>query len=280
VNSVKATLNQLMPIIKRCIPNAAKTIMIFSGKGGVGKSTVSASVAVGLARNGMNVGLLDLDVYGPSIPRLMGFRESASLANADDDDGSSSSLTPLINYGVQCMSMGFLTPPDGFVAWRGLMVMKGVQQLLWNVKWKNKLDILVLDMPPGTGDTHLTVCQQVIVDGAVIVTTPQKVALSGAEKGVRFLKTMNVPVIGVVENMRWVECNQCHSKVQLFNEFTNDFAHKYNLPILGSVPMLSANSNSIDDGVPITSGNTIPNYYSEIIGKIANQLNSATTIQE
>lgn len=249
-----------------------KTLMIASGKGGVGKSTMSANIAVGLARRGLSVGLLDLDLYGPSIPRLLGFPESSKC------DAQSKELLPLMNYGVKCMSMGFLTPPDGIVAWRGLMVMKGVQQLLWSVKWSDTpLDVLVMDMPPGTGDTHLTVCQQVIIDSAIIVTTPQQVALSGTEKGVRLLKTMNVPMMGLIENMKWIECDNCQHKIQLFPNKTLQLAQKYNLPLLGSVPMVSAEGVSMDDGVPSTSKPSIPLYYQQILDQIIHHFETKTT---
>lgn len=257
--------------IKRHIPNVKKTLMIASGKGGVGKSTMSANIAVGLARRGLSVGLLDLDLYGPSIPRLMGFPETAHC------DAESDRLSPLTNYGVKCMSMGFLTPPDGIVAWRGLMVMKGVQQMLWKVNWGEQLDVLVMDMPPGTGDTHLTVCQQVIIDSSIIVTTPQQVALSGTEKGLRLLQTMKVPVMGIIENMKWIECNHCHQPVQLFNDKTNELAKKYNIPIIGNIPMVAEENASMDNGVPSTAKSTIPVYYEQLISKIVSQLDHSDT---
>lgn len=225
-----------------------KVLMVTSGKGGVGKSSISASLAVGLSRKGLQVGLLDLDLFGPSIPRLMGLEGEAATTDADGN------IVPLKNYGVKSMSIGFLTPKDGLVAWRGLMVMKAVQQLLWQVKWSEELmDVLVLDMPPGTGDTLITVCQQLRIDGALVLTTPQRLSLNSAEKGLLLLQKMNVPIIGILENMSWLECKTCHERINLFTSHTQELAEKYRLPLLGQLPMVPEDAESMDMGIPLTA---------------------------
>lgn len=195
---------------KRPIPNVKRVVAVASGKGGVGKSTVAANLALALGATsrdaigrGARIGLLDLDVYGPSVPKLMGLED---MGEPDLTPGGA--LVPMTNHAVQCMSMGFLLPPsasgsnaDTPVVWRGLMVMKAVQQLLFDVDWREgqsaqgaPLDVLVVDMPPGTGDVALSLCQLVTVDGAVVVSTPQEVALADARKGITMFHKVNVPV--------------------------------------------------------------------------------------
>jgi ATP-binding protein involved in chromosome partitioning len=245
----------------RRLAKISKILMVSSGKGGVGKSTIAANIAVGLSRRGYQVGLLDLDIFGPSIPRLMG------LSNNDGVDEEGKMLKPLSNYGVKCMSMGFLVPTDGPIAWRGLMVMKGVQQLLWQVDW-GPLDYLILDMPPGTGDTHITVSQQLVIDHALIVTTPQLIALSATEKGLLFLTKMRISILGIVENMKYVQCNKCANHVKLFTDYTGELSGRHNIPILASLPMSPQEADASDAGQPVTSMDRIPTHYSTLLDKI------------
>ncbi|AOA61762.1 GQ67_01581T0 [Komagataella phaffii] len=172
--------------IRQKIPNVEKVILVSSGKGGVGKSTVSTNLALSLRNLGLKTGLLDADLFGPSIPKLMNLAGEPRITETGK-------LIPLVNYGIQTMSMGYLISEENAVVWRGLMVMKALQQLLFEVQWED-LDILVIDMPPGTGDTQLTISQQVKVDGSVIVSTPQDIALLDAVKGITMFNKVNIPV--------------------------------------------------------------------------------------
>jgi ATP-binding protein involved in chromosome partitioning len=173
-------------LTKRPIPNIKNIILVSSAKGGVGKSTVSVNLAVALGTR-VKTGLLDADLFGPSIPRMMNL-------NSEPELSADSKLIPLINYGVECMSMGFLVKQEDAVVWRGLMVMKAIQQLIWDVQW-SELDILVIDLPPGTGDIQLSITQNLIITGAIIVSTPQDIAFSDALKGITMFKKVNIPVL-------------------------------------------------------------------------------------
>jgi ATP-binding protein involved in chromosome partitioning len=190
----------------------SKVLLVASGKGGVGKSTVSANLAASLSSLGKNAGLLDADLYGPSIPRLMGL--SGIKAGSKSHNGKTF-LQPVMKDKIKCMSMGFLVEEDAPIVWRGLMVMKAIEQLLFQVNW-SPLDVLVVDMPPGTGDTQLSICQQLIIDGVVIVTTPQELALSDARRAVAMFDKVQVPIIGLVENMSSFKCPNCSECSPLF----------------------------------------------------------------
>lgn len=227
--ALMAKMARSLPTPKR-IKGVDRIIMVASGKGGVGKSMVSANLAVELAQRGATVGLLDADVFGPSIPALMGI-EGREMEM--DQDGA---LQPILNYGVKMASMGLLNP-SRMVAWRGLMVVKVLQDLVWRVPW-GPLDWLVIDTPPGTGDTHLTLLQQLIIDGGLIVTTPQPLALAATEKGIQLMREMKCPLVGVVENMKYVECEKCHHHVELFEDRTRMILEKHQLPLLASLPFL------------------------------------------
>ncbi|KAI8610609.1 P-loop containing nucleoside triphosphate hydrolase protein [Chytriomyces sp. MP71] len=173
---------------KRPIPNVRRVIAVYSAKGGVGKSTTSVNIATSLAAKGIKTGILDADLFGPSIPIMMNLAGKEALLAP-----KSNLLQPMTNYGVECMSMGFLIDENQPVVWRGMMVMKAIQQLLWQVKW-SELDVLVIDMPPGTGDTQISILQQVELNGAVIVSTPQDVALADTKKGISLFEKMNIEV--------------------------------------------------------------------------------------
>ncbi|TEB27928.1 P-loop containing nucleoside triphosphate hydrolase protein [Coprinellus micaceus] len=254
------------PPARRPIANVKKVVAVASGKGGVGKSTVAVNLAFALALQKnphtnarLRVGILDLDIFGPSIPTLMGLTR---MGEPDLTPGGA--LVPMTNHGLPCMSMGFLIPSttdegntDTPVVWRGLMVQKAVQQLLFDVDWSVNgapLDVLVIDMPPGTGDVPLTLGQLVVVDGSVIVSTPQDVALSDVRKGIAMLKKVSVPISGLVLNQSYYLCNDCETpKPQYLFGKPDSFravAERLQTPILGELPLVQGVSASADGGYP------------------------------
>src|SRR5256885_2112869 len=193
---------------KALVPGVKTIVAVASGKGGVGKSTVAVNLALAFAANGLKVGLLDADIYGPSMPRMMGI-----AGKPTSRDGRA--LEPMRNHGIKCMSMGFLVPEETPMIWRGPMVMSAIQQMLRDVEW-GELDILVVDLPPGTGDAQLTMAQQVPLSGAVIVSTPQDIALLDARKGLNMFRKVDVPVLGIVENMSYFACPHCGGGGDIF----------------------------------------------------------------
>lgn len=228
------------------IPGVRHTIAVASGKGGVGKSTVAVNLAVALAADGARVGLLDADVYGPSIPLMTGIDEQPQLT-------AERRIVPFERFGVRIMSLGFLVPSDSPVIWRGPMVMKALEQLLGDVTW-GELDYLLVDMPPGTGDAQLTLSQKVRLAGAVIVTTPQDVALADARKGVAMFRKVDVPVLGIVENMSYFECPHCSGRSDIFGHGGGRAeAEKQGLPCLGEIPLDPAIRAGGDDGEPLVA---------------------------
>jgi ATP-binding protein involved in chromosome partitioning len=228
---------------KRQIPGVKNLIAVASGKGGVGKSTVAVNLAVALAQVGAHVGLLDADIYGPSIPIMMGISQRPS------SDGGR--LLPLERYGVKLMSIGFLIPSDAPIIWRGPMVMKAVEQLLYDVSWGD-LDYLVVDLPPGTGDAQLSLAQLAPITGVVIVTTPQDVALADAVKGVKMFQEVKAPILGIVENMSYFVCPHCGERTELFSHGggarTADALH---VPFLGEIPIDPVIREAGDSGTPV-----------------------------
>lgn len=232
-----------LPIRQR-IPNVKNIILVASGKGGVGKSTVSINFAMGLKSLGKRVGILDADLFGPSIPKLLNLSGEPRIS----DNGK---LIPLTNYGLQSMSMGYLIGPESPVVWRGLMVMKALQQLLYEVEWSN-LDYLVIDMPPGTGDTQLTISQQLKVDGAIIVSTPQDIALIDAVKGISMFEKVNIPILGMVQNMSYYLCPNCNHESHIFgDDGALAKAKERGLDVLGSIPLNERICESSDAGKPL-----------------------------
>ncbi|SEO60203.1 iron-sulfur cluster carrier protein ApbC [Aquisalimonas asiatica] len=218
-------------------------IAVASGKGGVGKSTTAVNLALALATEGARVGILDADIYGPSIPRMMGIS-----GKPDSHDGKK--LEPLQNYGVQVMSSGFLIDEETPMVWRGPMVTQALEQLLRDTNWQ-ELDYLVVDMPPGTGDIQLTLSQKVPVSGAVIVTTPQDIALLDARKGLRMFEKVNVPVLGVIENMSTHICSQCGHEEHIFGDGGGArIAEQYEVDLLGSLPLSLHIREQADGGKP------------------------------
>ncbi|MBO9329970.1 iron-sulfur cluster carrier protein ApbC [Achromobacter pulmonis] len=212
------------------LPNVKNVIAVASGKGGVGKSTTAVNLALALAAEGARVGLLDADIYGPSQSLMMGIE-----GRPQSEDGDT--MEPLENYGVQVMSIGFLVDPDEAMIWRGPMAVQALEQLLRKTNWKN-LDYLVVDLPPGTGDIHLTLSQKVPVTGAVVVTTPQDIALLDARKGVKMFEKVGVPILGVVENMAVHVCSQCGHVEHVFGSGGGQkMAADYDLAYLGALPL-------------------------------------------
>ncbi len=222
-------------------------IAVASGKGGVGKSTVACNLAVGLAKLGLKIGVLDADLFGPSMPKLFGLSAKPDVAP------DSQKLVPLEAYGVKVMSIGFLIDEGAPVVWRGPMVMSALTQLLREVAWGD-LDVLVVDMPPGTGDTQLTMAQNVPLSGAVIVSTPQDLALIDARRGIAMFKQVQVPLLGIVENMSYFLCPHCGGRTEVFSHAgAQREAEKLGVPFLGEVPLDIAIRVNSDEGRPVVA---------------------------
>jgi ATP-binding protein involved in chromosome partitioning len=229
------------------LPGVKHIIAVASGKGGVGKSTVACNLAVGLTKLGLKVGILDADLFGPSMPRLFGIHSKPSLA----PDGKQ--LVPLESFGVKVMSIGFLIEERAPVVWRSPMVISALNQLLREVAW-GELDVLIADMPPGTGDTQLTMAQNVPLAGAVIVSTPQDLALIDARRGISMFNQVKVPLIGVVENMSYFVCPHCGGRTDVFSHGgARAEAQKLGVPFLGEVPLDIAIRANSDDGRPVVA---------------------------
>jgi ATP-binding protein involved in chromosome partitioning len=246
------------------IPGVTAIIAVASGKGGVGKSTTAVNIALGLAANGLKVGLLDADIYGPSVPRLLGLS-----GRPETIDGRT--LKPMEAYGIKAMSMGFLVEEETPMIWRGPMVMSAITQMLREVAWA-PLDILVVDMPPGTGDAQLTMAQQVPLAGAVIVSTPQDLALIDARKGLAMFRKVDVPLLGIVENMSYFIAPDTGTRYDIFGHGgAKREAERLDVPFLGEVPLEMVIRETSDSGKPITA--TAPDspnarVYKDIAAKI------------
>jgi ATP-binding protein involved in chromosome partitioning len=226
------------------VPGVAHIIAIASGKGGVGKSTVSANLACALAAEGRRVGLLDADVYGPSQPRMLGI--SGRPASPDGK-----TILPLRNHGVTMMSIGLMTNEGQAVVWRGPMLMGALQQMLMQVQW-GALDVLIVDLPPGTGDVQMTLAQKTVVDGAIIVSTPQDVALLDARKGIDMFNQLHVPVLGMIENMSTHICSNCGHEEHIFGHGgVRAEAEKLGVPLLAEIPLHLDIRLTSDGGAPI-----------------------------
>ena len=226
------------------MPQVRSIIAVASGKGGVGKSTTAVNLAMALSTKGLKVGILDADIYGPSIPRMMGIQGQPSSS-----DGRT--INPMKNYDVECMSMGFLVEEEMPIIWRGPMVMSALEQLMRDVNW-SPLDVMVVDMPPGTGDAQLTMAQRVPLTGAVIVSTPQDIALADARKGLNMFRKVNVPVFGIVENMSYFACPHCGERTDIFSHGgARNEAEVLGVDCLGEVPLDIAIRETSDGGAPI-----------------------------
>jgi ATP-binding protein involved in chromosome partitioning len=228
------------------IPGIGSIVAVASGKGGVGKSTVSVNLACALSRLGARVGLLDCDIYGPSIPLMMGVQQKPNIT-ADEK------LEPLLNHGVKLMSIGFLIEGDAPVIWRGPMIVKTIQQFLGAVDW-GTLDCLLVDLPPGTGDAQLTLCQTVPLDGGVVVTTPQEASLGVVRKGLNMFLKLNVPILGIVENMSYYT-TPSGERVEIFGHGGGrSEAARQKVDFLGEVPIFTEIREGGDSGVPVVAG--------------------------
>lgn len=226
-----------MKFSKIVLPQVQHIIAIASGKGGVGKSTVAYNLAVGMAERGLKIGLLDADIYGPSLPLLTGQNKKPLI-----EEGK---FVPWKVHGVHTISMGFLLEDHAPVMWRGPMLQTALRQFLKDVKWPD-LDLLIIDMPPGTGDAHLTIAQAATLTGAILVTTPQKLALVDAIRCLKTFQTLKVPILGMIENMAGLECPHCHHHIDLFQGCISEFCEKEKIPYLGKIafdPMLARYSD-------------------------------------
>jgi ATP-binding protein involved in chromosome partitioning len=224
-------------------PHLGRIIAVSSGKGGVGKSTVATNLAIALSEGGARVGLMDADIYGPNIPRMMGISEPPPVKD--------NRIQPLEAHGISLMSLGFLVERDQPAIWRGPIVMKIIQQFLGDVDW-GELDYLLVDMPPGTGDAQLSLVQATHVHGAIIVTTPQEVAVGDALRGAKMFQRVSVPVLGIVENMSWFACPHCGKPTPLFGTGGGKrLADELGLPLLGEIPLYPSVVAGGDEGVPI-----------------------------
>ena len=226
------------------LPGVSALIAVASGKGGVGKSTTAVNLALGLRRKGLKVGILDADIYGPSLPRMMGITGKPA-----SPDGKR--IDPMENHGVKVMSMGFLVEEDTPMIWRGPMVQSALEQMMRDVNWGN-LDVLIIDMPPGTGDAQLTMAQRVPLTGAVIVSTPQDIALLDARKGLNMFRKVNVPVFGIIENMSYFACPKCGERTEIFGHGgARKTAETMGTDFLGEIPLHIDIRTNADAGTPI-----------------------------
>jgi len=229
------------------MPGVKHVVAVASGKGGVGKSTVSVNLSCGLKHLGLEVGLLDCDIYGPSIPLMMGVNEKPTISENEK-------LVPPVSHGVKLMSMGFLVEGDNPVIWRGPMIMKTIQQFITTVEWGD-LDFLLVDLPPGTGDAQLSLCQTVPLDGGVIVTTPQEASLGVVRKGIGMFHKVNVPILGIVENMSYFTAPN-GERIEIFGHGGGKAeAVRQDVPFLGEIPIYTEIREGGDRGVPIAVSN-------------------------
>ncbi len=223
--------------------NSKKIIAIASGKGGVGKSTFAVNLAVALSKIGNKVGILDADIYGPSVPRMMGISDKPKTNDTNK-------LIPLENYGIKCMSIGFLIDVDTPAIWRGPMVMKALEQMFNGVDW-GELDFLIIDLPPGTGDAQLSLAQNSKLSGSIIISTPQDVALIDVRKGINMFRKVDVPILGIVENMSYFICKNCNEKHEIFSSGgVRKESEKNNIPFLGELPIDINLRKLSDEGKP------------------------------
>jgi ATP-binding protein involved in chromosome partitioning len=235
------------PTPESIAPESVKAIIaVASGKGGVGKSTTAVNLALGLQGLGLKVGILDADIYGPSVPKLLGLKGKPQLAGGDR-------LRPMSGYGLEVMSIGFLVEEETPMIWRGPMVMSALTQMLRDVNW-GALDVMVVDMPPGTGDAQLTMAQQVPLKGAVIVSTPQDLALIDARRGIAMFRRVNVPVLGIIENMSFFRCPHCGTRSDIFSHGgARREAERLGVPFLGEVPLDIVIRETSDSGQPVVA---------------------------
>ncbi len=252
------------------LPNIKHKIAIASGKGGVGKSTVATNLAISLANGGAAVGLMDADAYGPSIPTMMGIQERPRTS-------PERKLIPLVRHNIKLMSIGFMVPEEQAMIWRGPMLHSAIRQFLSDVAW-GELDYLIIDLPPGTGDVALTLTQAIPLTGAVIVTTPQDVALADVRRGVAMFERLSVPILGIIENMSYFLCPHCHEKTEIFSaDGGKNTSERFGTAFLGQIPLDAEVCTAGDIGVPIVAGNP-ESPQSEAFGGVAAEL--VTVLEE
>jgi ATP-binding protein involved in chromosome partitioning len=256
------------------VPGVEAIIAVASGKGGVGKSTTAVNLALGLRDLGLKVGILDADIYGPSLPKLLAIRERPQTLGG-------TRLKPISRYGLNVMSIGFLIDEETPMIWRGPMVISALTQMLREVEW-GALDVMVVDMPPGTGDAQLTMAQQVPLKGAVIVSTPQDLALIDARRGIAMFRRVDVPVLGIIENMSYFLCPQCGTRSDIFSHGgARHEAERLGVPFLGEVPLHMDIREKSDSGLPLVA--TVPDgplaaLYRDIAAKVRDQIRGATRV--
>ena len=253
------------------VPGVEAIIAVASGKGGVGKSTTAVNLALGLSALGLKVGILDADIYGPSLPKLLAIKERPQTIGG-------TRLKPITRYGLTVMSIGFLIDEETPMIWRGPMVISALTQMLREVEW-GTLDVMVVDMPPGTGDAQLTMAQQVPLKGAVIVSTPQDLALIDARRGIAMFKRVNVPVLGIVENMSYFLCPECGTRSDVFGHGgARHEAERLGVPFLGEVPLHMTIREKSDSGLPVVAtepDGPLAAVYRDIAAKVRDQLKGA-----
>lgn len=295
INAVKKSLGEIVNVTVNftanvtsrqahgpVLPNVKNIIAVASGKGGVGKSTVTANLAMALARSGASVGLIDADIFGPSIPTM--FDVEDERPNVIQDESGRNRIIPVMQYGVKLISIGFLTPKENAVIWRGPMASSALKQFISDVEWE-ELDYLLIDMPPGTSDIHLTLVQTVPVTGVVLVTTPQKVALADAQKGLSMFvqPQINVPILGVVENMSWFTPKELpENKYYIFGqEGGKELAATNNVPFLGQIPLVQSVRESGDSGRPAVINDTeVSDDFRKLAESVAQQIAIRNASQE
>ena len=252
---------------KEVLTEVGHVIAVASGKGGVGKSTVTTNLACALAASGARVGLMDADIYGPSIPTMMGVQQQPYVSNKK--------MIPVEAHGIQLMSIGFLVEDNQAMIWRGPMLQGAIRQFITDVEW-GELDYLLIDMPPGTGDVQLTICQNVPLDGAIVVTTPQNVALADARRGVALFDKMETKVFGIVENMSHYICPKCNHEERIFGEGGGErFAAECQVPQLGQIPLEPAIREAGDSGAPLVVAapdSASAKAFMELAGSVAQQI--------
>jgi ATP-binding protein involved in chromosome partitioning len=273
VSAHKPPQSPASPMSKQSeIPGIAAVIAVASGKGGVGKSTTALNLALGLRDLGLRVGLLDADIYGPSVPRLTGIREKPQL----NDDKK---MIPIARFGLAIMSIGFLVEEETAMIWRGPMVMSAITQMLRDVAW-GTLDVLVVDMPPGTGDAQLTLAQNVPLKGAIIISTPQDLSLIDARRGLAMFRKVNVPVLGIIENMSYFQCPHCGTQSDIFGHGgARHEAERLGVPFLGEIPLHMSIRATSDSGTPVVESEPDGAHaaiYRAIGAKVRDQLQGAT----
>ena len=246
------------------LPNIKYKIAVASGKGGVGKSTVATNLAISLANAGSTVGLLDADAYGPSIPTMMGIQEQPKTS-------PERKIIPLVRHDIKLMSIGFMVPEEQAMIWRGPMLHGAIRQLLGDVDW-GELDYLIIDLPPGTGDVALSLTQALPLTGALIVTTPQDVALADVRRGVAMFERLGVPILGIIENMSYFLCPHCNEKTEIFRaDGGKNTSERFGVAFLGQIPLDAEVCTAGDIGVPIVAGHP-ESPQSEAFGEVAKEL--------